>query len=104
MPVNSRAKGARGERELAAYLRDRGFGDARRGQQYKGTPDSPDVVGLPGHHVESKRVERIEVEKWFEQAVADAGPDDTPIVAYRRNRQEWKVVLRLDDYLRLIDP
>ena len=41
---NSRAKGQRGERELASELQ-RLFGvNARRGQQYCGGADSPDVV------------------------------------------------------------
>lgn len=33
--MNSRQKGARGERELAKKLREYGF-DSRRGQQYSG--------------------------------------------------------------------
>ena len=58
--VNSRAKGARGERELAEILRCYGF-SARRGQQYRGGADSPDVMGLPGIHIEVKRVERLNI-------------------------------------------
>ena len=41
--INSRAKGARYERELARYLDENGF-PARRGQQFAGGSDSPDVV------------------------------------------------------------
>ena len=46
--INSRQKGARGERELAAVFTTAGF-PARRGQQFSGSPDSPDIVveGLP---------------------------------------------------------
>ena len=37
--MNSRRKGKVGEREFAALLREHGF-DARRGQQFSGSPDS----------------------------------------------------------------
>ena len=58
LPLNSRNKGAAGERELAEVLRANGFNDARRGVQFKGGPDSPDVVGFhPDWHPEVKRVE-----------------------------------------------
>jgi len=83
--TNSRAKGCRGERELAAYLTDRGH-PARRGQQYSGSPDSPDVVcpSLDHLHFEAKRVERLRLHESFEQAVSDAGPGKTPIVIRRQ--------------------
>lgn len=48
--MNSRNKGAAGERELAGKLRDYGY-DARRGQQYSGANGDADVVGLPGIHL-----------------------------------------------------
>jgi|ERR1041384_3043973 hypothetical protein len=41
--MNSRQKGARGERRWRDELRAHGF-DARRRQQFSGSPDSPDVV------------------------------------------------------------
>lgn len=96
--MNSRQKGARGEREFAAYLRARGV-EARRGQQHSGSPDSPDVVhDLPGVHIEVKRVERLAPMEWYAQAVRDAGPEQTPIVAFRRNREDWMVLMSADDY------
>lgn len=36
MSINSKKKGAKGERELASKLRDYGY-DCRRGQQYNRT-------------------------------------------------------------------
>ena len=53
-----REKGKRGERELAGILRDYGY-DTRRGQQFCGSDGSADVVGLPGIHIECKRVEKL---------------------------------------------
>lgn len=106
MAVNSRAKGARGELELAAYLSERGF-TARRGQQFSGGGDSPDVVveGLEDFHLECKRVERGQLYEWLEQAQRDAKrgkKKKTPVVAHRRSRKEWVAILPLDAFLALV--
>lgn len=102
MTINSRTKGKVGELELAAKLREHGFDDARRGVQFKGGTDSPDVVGIPGVHMECKRVEAGNLYTWLEQAQRDAGPDSIPVVAHRRNRQEWVAILPLSDFLELV--
>lgn len=102
MSANSNLKGKRGERELAAFLRERGF-EARRGQQFKGGADSPDVVceALPTIHLECKRVEAGNLYNWLTQAVDDAG-DKTPVVAHRRNNKEWVAIMRLTDLLEMM--
>ena len=56
--MNSNNKGKNGERELATILREYGY-DSRRGQQYCGSNGDADVVGLPGVHIECKRVETV---------------------------------------------
>lgn len=94
--INSRQKGAAGERELANILRRYGF-ECRRGQQYSGI-GGEDVVGLPGIHIEVKRVERLNLEMAMEQSIRDTG-DKIPIVAHRKNRKPWIVTMRLDDWL-----
>jgi hypothetical protein len=100
--INSRNKGAVGEREFANFLCDLGV-EARRGQQRVGSPDSPDVVAdLPGMHVEVKRVEAGNPYGWLRQAIRDAGSSLTPIVFHRRNREEWIAILRAEDLIRLI--
>ena len=100
--TNSRRKGAVGEREIAKYLREHGFTDARRGQQFKGGANSPDVVGLTGFHIEVKRVERLDLNAAMEQSVRDSAPDEKPIVVHRRNNDYWKVTMRLDDFMEVI--
>lgn len=102
--TNSRAKGARGEREWAKWLTDRGF-PARRGVQYAGSPDSPDVVcdALPDTHFEVKRVEALNIFKACIQAVEDCG-GRTPVVAFRRNGADWWVSVRAEDWLKLQTP
>jgi hypothetical protein len=96
----SRQKGKRGEREAAAELSAL-LGDGvsgRRGVQFQGGPDSPDVVltGSDGErvrlHVEAKRTESLNVYKALDQARADA-PDGVPaIVWHRRNGRESVVI------------
>lgn len=99
--INSRAKGARGERELAHALQRTLGIEARRGQQFSGSTDSPDVVhSIPHVHIECKRVEALNLKNAMEQAIADAG-DKVPVVMHRKNNQPWLVTVRLDDLLRL---
>lgn len=99
--INSRNKGAAGERELAEVLRTYGV-SARRGQQFAGGPGSPDVVtSLNGVHLECKRVEAGNPYVWLAQAQRDAG-DNIPVVAHRRNKKQWIVILNLDDFLNFI--
>lgn len=106
--VNSRAKGKNGELEFAAFLRDRGYAEARRGQQYRGGDDSPDVVGVAGVHHEVKRTERLALYDAVDQARRDAAPNTMPVVAHRCNskprscRGEWLFVLGADDYFELL--
>ena len=101
MTINSRQKGASGEREIAKILRSHGY-EARRGQQYSGFNGDADVVGLPGYHIEVKRVENLNIDKAMDQSVRDAKEGETPIVAHRKNGKEWKVTLHLEDFLKLI--
>ena len=104
MPVNSKAKGARYERELASKFREQGY-DARRTAQYCGnTGDASDVEGLPGIHVEAKHREKMQLYDWMEQAVRDAeagGKGNLPAVFHRKNNAETLVTMRLDDWFRL---
>ena len=92
--MNSKRKGKAGELEAAAELRRVLGVEARRGVQYAGGPDSPDVVGLPGVHIEVKRTERLNIREAIEQAMRDAGAD-VPIVLHRQNRTPWLVTVAL---------
>ena len=103
MAVNSRMKGKRAELEIARFLRDHGFTEAKRGQQYRGGADSPDVTGLTGFHIEVKRVERLDLNAAMEQSIKDSGKDEIPIVVHRRNNDYWKVTMRLDDFMEVIN-
>ena len=90
--TNGRQKGKRGELEFARLCRDEGF-DARRTAQYCGNSgEEADVVGLPGVHVEMKRVESLNVEKAMQQAVRDSakGGQWQKIISEFKEAQQWK--------------
>lgn len=97
--MNSKQKGKRGELELSKILRGYGF-NSRRGVQYHGGDDSPDVVGLDGIHIECKRVESLNIDKAMDQSCEDAGID-MPTVMHRKNGRPWLVTMRLDDWMEI---
>jgi Holliday junction resolvase len=100
--MNSRAKGAAGEREWRDQLRAEGF-TARRGQQFSGGPDSPDVIceELAGLHQEVKRVQSLNLDKACEQAERDSHGKPW-IVAHRKNNKKWKVTMPSDLFFSLL--
>lgn len=100
MAINSRAKGAAGERELAKRLREYGY-ECRRGQQYCGTNGDADVLGLPGIHIECKRVERLNIDDAMAQAIRDRREGEYPAVFHRRNNCEWLVTMQLSSWINL---
>lgn len=96
----SREKGKRGERELASKLREYGY-DTRRGQQYCGANGDADVVGLPGIHIECKRVETLRLYDALAQAKSDAKNGEKPVVMHRKNNCEWVVIQPLEDWIEM---
>lgn len=98
----SREKGKRGERELAGILKSYGY-NAKRGMQYHGGPESPDVVGLPNIHIEVKRVERLNLDAAIDQSVTDAGDDELATVFHRKNGGKWNVTMPMEDWMKLYE-
>jgi len=101
MAKSSQRKGAAGERELAALLQEYGYPVERGGSLTFG--EVPDLVGLPGVHIEVKRVERLNVLEAYQQAVRDAErfQDGMPVLFHRRNRSPWLVTMELGDWVDL---
>ena len=99
MAKTSQRKGATGERELAALLQEYGYPVERGGSLTFG--EVPDLVGLPGVHIEVKRVERLNVLEAYQQAVRDAQrfQDGVPVLFHRRNRSPWLVTMELGDWV-----
>lgn len=103
--MNSRAKGKRGELEFVHYLKARNI-EARRGQQYAGGCDSPDVIAqsiLSHTHLEVKRREAGNPYHWLEQAKFDAAPGKLPLVAHKRNGRDWIAILDMDHFLQIME-
>lgn len=100
--MNSRVKGKVGEREFAALLREHGF-DARRGQQFCGGPDSPDVVSeaLAWLHVEVKRVQNLNLAVACVQASSDCGGKPW-VVAHRRNHAPWLITMNAQIFFQFL--
>ena len=104
MGKSQRDKGKRGEREVAKILKDHGYADARRGQQYKGSAGSPDVEGLPGFHIEVKRTEVLRLTDFFEQAIEESEYDEIPVVVWRRDHGKWFAILGFEDFIEAVKP
>ena len=100
MGKTSRDKGKVGERELAGYLREYGY-DCKRGVQYCGKTGAADVIGLPGIHIECKRVERLNIEDAMAQSRRDARAGEIPVVMHRRNNCKWLVTMDLEQWMDL---
>ncbi len=100
--MNSRRKGKTGELDAVHALERALNVQARRGVQYKGTPDSPDVVIPLPVHIEVKRRERVNLYEAMEQAAEQCGAK-IPVVMWRRNRKPWLVCVRLEDLARLAE-
>ena len=116
--MNSREKGKRGERQWRDELRARGY-SARRGQQYSGSPESPDVIcdELDWLHFEVKAVERLNIEDAMDQARrdsrsgnhrtpalspcgegADSQAGQVPLVVHRRSFRPWLVTMDAETF------
>lgn len=99
MSINSRQKGARFERALASKLREYGYDDCRRGQQYCGANGDADVTGLPGLHIEAKAVERLNLYDAMAQSKHDAKEGEIPVVMHKKNNCKILVTLELADFM-----
>lgn len=103
MAVNSRRKGADGERSLAKILREYGYLTERTAQYCGKTGEAADIRGLPGIHIECKRVEKLNLSAAMQQAENDARDGEIPCVFHRKNREKWKVTMNLDDFMKIYE-
>lgn len=84
-----RRKGVRAEAEVRTA-----FG--RAGFTCRGLESGGDWLAFGRGHVLAVEVKRQEVPRlplWTRQAVADAPPETTPIVCFRRSHEPWSVVV-----------
>ena len=99
--TDSRTKGQAGEREIATILRDlTGWQIKRKCRQH---PGDSDLEGIPGWSVEVKRhasIDRGDIRRFWVQACRQAQNGDTPVLFYRRDRDDWRAVWPSGDSLR----
>lgn len=102
--VNSRAKGARSEREASKLVTEVLGVTARRGQQFSGIGESPDIVtGLEAVHFEVKNVQALNLKNAFEQATRDAKNGNMPVVLHKKDRQPWMLTFKFEDIWKLYE-
>ena len=114
---SSRAKGVNGERESADIFRRYGFEVVRLQNNVLDAGDFTATVrrffvdddgceheGIPSVAllVDAKRRERLNIVAASKQVEAVARDGQVPAVAYRPNREPWRVSLRLEDFARLL--
>lgn len=100
--TNSKLKGKYGELEIVKILKEHGY-DVRRSVQYNGAAEDgqADVIGLPGIHIEVKRVEKLNIYEAVSQAIRDCDLGNMPAVFHRRNNKPWLVTMPLSNWLTL---
>jgi hypothetical protein len=109
-----RAKGLRGEREVAAIFRAAGFevrglegeGDHLVFHKPPGYWDLSDTysesnVGYTIHS-EVKRQERLQLWQWLAQLEAEAPPGTLPMLSFRRNRSPWYACVPLEALVKVL--
>ena len=63
--------------------------------------EGEDVVGLDYIHIECKRVERLDLYGAMYQSYRDSKKGQLPAVFHRKNRGNWLVTMKLDDWIKL---
>lgn len=99
MSKASRDKGLLGEREVAALFA--GAGMSVRGLEGLGDQLVVRADGVT-FHIEVKRAETLRIPEWLRQARDEAPAGTMPILAHRRNREQWYATLPLEALIALI--
>ena len=101
----SKQKGDQYERDLAQYFNEQcGISSHRTPLSGGGRKEAlADLIGTPGIAIEAKRVEKINLTEFMQQAVKNCG-NDLPVVITRRNKQSMEnsyVFMRLHEWMAL---
>lgn len=101
-PLNSRAKGKRGELDFIQTYLLPFWPEAKRNlDQFQ--DDKRDCINVAGVHWQIKRVEKLNVWAAMDQAQSEAKwPHDLPVVAHRRNRSPWLCTLEASEFIPLL--
>ena len=102
--INSKRKGASGERAWVQVLQEHGYTAKRTGfHQSQQGHDAPDVTchDLPIHW-EVKNTERCQIRDWLSQAAGDCKEYQIPVITWKSNNREWVAILTAKDLLKII--
>jgi len=99
--MNSRRKGANGEREVCEILnQELGWAVKRNLSQSR---DGGFDIEIAQFRIEVKRRKKLMVQHEFmAQAEKSAGPQHLPIVIMRADGEEWLLMMKLSDAMPLI--
>ena len=96
-------KGKRGEREIKDLFIDlmqtaelatgqRGVSEFVKRNTTQSDRGGDDIVGIPLLSIEVKRQETLQLNQWWQQAVAQGNKQKLqPVLIYRQNRKAWRV-------------
>jgi len=107
MPINSKQKGNRGEREVVNILNKHLGTNMRRtplsgGMSFKGdiidiSPDNP----LYEFHIEIKNTKSLQIPKWLKQIEDDMPLGKTGLLIYKQ-KGTWRADFTLNDFIGLL--
>jgi hypothetical protein len=100
---SARTKGSAAEREVINILKEAGYTKVSRSPNSGGWILKGDVLWWEDFFVEVKRQEKLSIPAWWQKCVEQAGSTKIPLLIFRRSREEWKVTMRLDDFLGLLE-
>jgi Holliday junction resolvase len=95
-----RTKGATFERDVVNALKAAGIDAARNLDQ---TRDGGGDIDVGAYMIECKRRASIAVYDWLDQCTRAARPGQIPVVVARGDRREAVVILRLDDFIPMLE-
>ena len=96
--TNSRTKGRAAEQEIARHLRDSLNIDIHRNWEQQAAEGGCDLVGIPNWALEIKRAKVARLSEWWTQCCIQASRvSRRPVLIYRLDRQDWKVMISLYD-------
>lgn len=97
MSASQRRKGAAGEREFLKALGAE-LGDILKRNLQQTREGGADCLCVKGWAIEVKRQEALSRPTWWRQAVEQAERAGAqPMLAYRRNREPWRVWIKPDE-------
>ena len=99
---SNKRKGKVFERECSKMIRARDF-DCRRGQQFRGSKDSPDIVSdsLNEFHFECKFKQNLNLWDALEKCLEEA-PGKMPTIIWKRDRKIPLVIMDFHDWMDIV--